>query len=397
MLGEALPIDLAELSAGELIEHRRGPQIALALREAAEYVEGNPQGAGAVVDTALETVRQLRSEGPADNGILHTLDGRRFSIEAKPDEPETRFYIGQTPICTPGNLCAVSASVKAGKSAFVQAMLAAAITMHPDAVDTLGVRARNPLGMAMIHFDTEQSPFDHWMQTERALRRARVEKPPAWFASFCVTGLSVSEARAAIDAALERAHREHGGVYAVVIDGVGDLVLDVNDSEECNGYTAHLHAAAIRYNCSIVTVIHINPGSDNGKTRGHLGSQLERKAETNLRLEKVEEITTVWSDKNRRAPITKANGPRFTWSDEAGMHVSTDQEPVKIGRPKDYTPDELVDLLPDTGLSTSAWQSACESELGVSRRSFYRECKALAHAGRVTKSAVTGLWQPIKK
>jgi hypothetical protein len=35
----------------------------------------------------------------------------------------------------------------------------------------------------------------------------------------------------------------------------------------------------------IVGVIHFNPGGE--KTRGHLGSQLERKAETNLRLDKV--------------------------------------------------------------------------------------------------------------
>ena len=69
-------------------------------------------------------------------------------------------------------------------------------------------------------------------------------------------------------------------------------------------------------------MIHVNPGSD-FKTRGHLGSQLERKSETNLRLEKDGDgFTVVWADKNRRAPIPKLTAPRFAWSDEAGMHVS---------------------------------------------------------------------------
>ena len=65
-----------------------------------------------------------------------------------------------------------------------------------------------------------------------------------------------------------------------------------------------------------------NPGSD-FKTRGHLGSQLERKSETNLRLEKDDdEISVIWADKNRRAPIPKKSAPCFQWDDGAGMHVS---------------------------------------------------------------------------
>ena len=60
------------------------------------------------------------------------------------------------------------------------------------------------------------------------------------------------------------------------------------------------------------------------KSRGHLGSQLERKAETNLRLDKLNGVTTIWSDKQRRAPIPKGIGPCFQWSDEARMHVSVE-------------------------------------------------------------------------
>ncbi len=56
--------------------------------------------------------------------------------------------------------------------------------------------------------------------------------------------------------------------------------------------------------------------------RGHLGSQLERKAESNIRLRKGDEITVMFSEKMRRAPIMEKDGPRFAWSDGAGMHVS---------------------------------------------------------------------------
>jgi hypothetical protein len=106
-----------------------------------------------------------------------------------------------------------------------------------------------------------------------------------------------------------------------LIDGVADLVPDGNDPEVCNGFVSELHGWAIEFHCPIIGVIHLNPGALD-QTRGHLGSQLERNSETNLRLEKLEESTVVWSDKNRRAPILKSRGPCFAWSDEKGMHVS---------------------------------------------------------------------------
>jgi hypothetical protein len=119
----------------------------------------------------------------------------------------------------------------------------------------------------------------------------------------------------------------------VILDGVGDMVADVNDAEECNEFVARLHALAIKYDCAIPGVLHFNPGTE--KTRGHLGSQLERKSESNLRLDKDGEITSVWSEKQRRAPILKGQGPRFTWSNDAGMHVSVSLDAISPKQAKE--------------------------------------------------------------
>jgi hypothetical protein len=82
----------------------------------------------------------------------------------------------------------------------------------------------------------------------------------------------------------------------------------------------------VEYATVIVCVLHENPGSEIGKTRGHLGSQLERKAETPLRLEKdAEGVTVMYSERARSAHITKDQGPRFAWSGEQGMHVSVEK------------------------------------------------------------------------
>ena len=60
-----------------------------------------------------------------------------------------------------------------------------------------------------------------------------------------------------------------------------------------------------------------------GKTRGHLGSRLARKTESNIELSKdTNEVTTVYTSSSRHAFISKQDGPRFKWDSLAEMHVS---------------------------------------------------------------------------
>jgi hypothetical protein len=96
----------------------------------------------------------------------------------------------------------------------------------------------------------------------------------------------------------------------------------VNDATEANGLVGELHALAIRFDCPIICVLHENPGENTqGKTRGHLGSQLERKAESNLRLLKDSDgVTVVFTERSRSASISRDRGPRFKWYDADAMH-----------------------------------------------------------------------------
>tara|TARA_R110002050_G_scaffold63050_3_gene138148 strand:+ start:41 stop:505 length:465 start_codon:yes stop_codon:yes gene_type:complete len=70
----------------------------------------------------------------------------------------------------------------------------------------------------------------------------------------------------------------------VIIDGIADLVADVNNLEQCNEAIQKLMSWTDELQCHIVTIIHSNYGSD--KPTGHLGSFLEKKAETQIKLEK---------------------------------------------------------------------------------------------------------------
>ena len=66
----------------------------------------------------------------------------------------------------------------------------------------------------------------------------------------------------------------------VVIDGIADLQRNTNDLEESDALVGALMALSTKTNTHILCVLHTNPGSD--KARGHLGSALQRKAESVL-------------------------------------------------------------------------------------------------------------------
>lgn len=248
------------------------------------------------------------------------LASRQFDFAKEPAPLRAVYTLAGSVIATPGNLATISSAVKTGKSAVIGAMVASAMAEPGGDQDLLGFLSSNPEGLALDWFDSEQAPDDFWHCVARAIKRAGLVSPPPWLHAYCLTGLGSKRGWECVVEAVRANADKHGGAHSILLDGAADFVIDVNDSAESNAYVAELHDMAITYACPIIGVIHLNPGSE--KSRGHLGSQLERKAETNLRLDKDDGVTTIWSEKQRRAPIPKENGPCFAWSDERGMHVS---------------------------------------------------------------------------
>jgi hypothetical protein len=321
-----------------------------------------------------------------DESFLKRLERRRYDAANPPPEPNPIFSICGVPVCTAQNLTTLSAQAKQGKTSAVEAMLAS--TFAQNGADCLGFQSDNREGRAAIRIDSELSPFDHHRSNQRVLSRAGVKAAPEWLLSYCLSDLTAAGIRRAIRVTLESAVQKFGGVFVLVVDGIADAVSDVNDAKEANGMVAELHALAIEFGCSVVAVIHCNPGSDY-KTRGHLGSQLERKAESNLRLEKDADGTvTLFADKNRGAPIPKATGPRFGWSDEAGMHLSVES---RQRARNDLERDELEDLFGrilsiGRTMSFTELVAAVRKVVSVSERTAERKIRKADTMGIVAKN-----------
>jgi replicative DNA helicase len=270
-----------------------------------------------------------------DGVLKNGSDGFRSTLEEWKDrragvgrvllDEQPTLFLRDVAIFNRGNLGMLTAASKSGKTAACGAILGAIIAGPDQRGDTLGFWAHNETGHAVLHLDTEQSPEDHEALLETAKRRARAAQVPPWLYSFGVKGISPDELRRKIRLLLRETNRIHKGVFLVLLDGAADFVQDPNDPKEANQFVTELESLSTEFNCSVVAVVHLNPAPKNqpSKSRGHLGSQLERKCETDLRLVKDgDDITTMFTSSYRHAPIMEKDGPRFSWDRKEEMHLS---------------------------------------------------------------------------
>ena len=262
--------------------------------------------------------------------IIALMDTVRLRRQVPQAKPIPVITINGQQISTAGNLTVISAQVKAGKTAAVGAIQAAmlAADVGNDAADTLGFKATPSNGKAVIHIDTEQTIYDAWLMVDRSCRRAGLDATPDNYRGFSMSTFGVELRKAMLEHEMSQASEECGGIHAVTIDGVADLIIDPNDIVTSMELVESLVQLAAQYHCPIIVVLHENPTTHNGggKTRGHLGSNLERKAESNLRIVKRGDVSTIFSNKCRSASLPESEGPKFAWCHESQMHRSVDRE-----------------------------------------------------------------------
>lgn len=324
--------------------------------------------------------------------VLPLLDSRKIVASNPPPKPVPVLSLCGQPISTAGNLTVISAKAKVGKSATIGASLAS--ILGGDETDCLGFEADQSVGKAIIHFDTEQTPYDAWLLLSRSMKRAGITKQPDNLRAYYLLDLPIKQRRAALAEEMKRAEADCGGIHSVIVDGIADMCVDVNDPAESNGLVDEVIALAVKHSCPIITVLHENPGENQtGKTRGHLGSQLERKAESNLRVVKdADGVSTIFSERCRKASIPQNVGPRFRWDETAGMHVSC--EPAvneKAEESRKELEDDAMEVFkcPEAtgGLSWADLHKRIEVVFAVKHSGARKVYKRLIAAGIVKKNS----------
>lgn len=87
--------------------------------------------------------------------------------------------------------------------------------------------------------------------------------------------------------------------HILIIDGIRDLMLDINNTEESTHIIGHLLRWSDQNNIHILNVLHEN--KKDGNARGHIGTELTNKAETVIKIEQNDDNLIVCSPEKVRA------------------------------------------------------------------------------------------------
>ena len=240
-----------------------------------------------------------------------------------PDASKSVVAVNGVPIGTQDNLFCITGGEGTGKSNYIAAILAGTLgTERLDAEQTLGLEVTpNPKGLAVLHYDTEQSEAQLHKNLGKTLRRASLTAVPDFYHSLYLASLSRKDRLRLIRESMDLFHHKHGGIHLVVIDGIADLIRSANDETESTAIVDELYRLAGIYNTCIICVLHFVP---NGiKLRGHIGSELQRKAAGILSIEKDEnpEFSVVKALKVRDGSPLDVPMTLFGWDKALDMHV----------------------------------------------------------------------------
>ena len=260
---------------------------------------------------------------------MSALKSCELDFNNPPPVAQMIVSVNDVPLGTQGNLRCIAGGEGTGKSNYVAALIAGAVKPeNAEGIDTLGVSIEgNPKGKAVLFYDTEQSEVQLYKNVSTLLRRCGRDTMPEWFKAYCLTGMSRKERLKSIVLSMDKFHYQYGGIHLVVIDGIADLIRCANDEAESIAVVEELYRLAGIYNTCIVTVLHFIP---NGlKLRGHLGSELQRKAAAILSIEKDTNpaVSVVKALKVRDGSPLDVPLMQFAWDKEKAMHAYLGEKP----------------------------------------------------------------------
>jgi hypothetical protein len=175
------------------------------------------------------------------------------------------------PVMTAENISLIKGKAKSGKTKLAYSFVRSIIEGVP--LGSLNPRKDSKV-TPILYFDTEQA--EHHIQDSISSFFSGSnfigEKNSAPVVFYHLRGISTKHRAAFIDQACEARPPKF-----VVIDGIRDLLGSINNEEKAARLADWLLQLTSKYGCHIVVILHENKQDSN--SRGHLGSEIENKAE----------------------------------------------------------------------------------------------------------------------
>ena len=236
----------------------------------------------------------LAGISPEEEQRLKTLESRRIRPDTPLPEVDFLFRLHQKPCFARGELVGLSGKAKSGKTFVCSILMALCFRNQVLSVDRI-----EPCRLHVLWYDTEQSE-----ESTQDILRNRVipltgipedQFPMELFDIFNVRGEAWAERLPLLETAVR-----HYRPDLVVLDGIRDLVSDINDGVVAQDVVERLMHLASDCHCCIVCVLHQNKSQEDRNLRGWIGTELKNKAFEVYECVKSSERIFIWSQTDTR-------------------------------------------------------------------------------------------------
>ena len=219
------------------------------------------------VMSQLDAELEHAGEETALSPQMLLLEQLRITPEKELPKMDFLFRLFGKPCFPRRELVAITGKAKSGKT-FVTSMLMACCQVS----DVLSFHREPESPLRLLWYDTEQSD-----ESTQDILRNRVMRMAdgggKLFDIFNVRGVPWKERRDLLCEAVMRCKPD-----LVIVDGIRDLVNDINDGVLAQEVMEELMHLATEHDCCIVCVLHQNKSGEDRNLRGWIGTELMNKA-----------------------------------------------------------------------------------------------------------------------
>lgn len=219
---------------------------------------------------------------------IDDLFKERITPETDLPPMQPLFEMFEVPCFYRGELVADCGKAKSGKTFFLSILMAACLSENALALRRYDSTDLKPL--RVLWLDTEQSQQStqeilkdriipltdhiHTDLTELADKGSLIpEKLNEMLYAFNLRGLGFDKRKKLTEVAIRVVEPD-----IVILDGIKDLMTDINDAVQATKIMEKLMALAKELNCCIVCVLHQNKSEQDRNMRGSIGTELTNKA-----------------------------------------------------------------------------------------------------------------------
>ena len=246
-----------------------------------------------------QNVLQLQNNEGNEDALLKNLEQFRLSVEKEYAEEVNVLLIGNQGCFSKGNLHAIKAKPKHGKTTAIYLMGVG--MLREDGWGVLSAAIKKP---KITIFDTEQAERDAQEKYVTALEMAELPIEDIYdrLEVYSLRSQTMQEKRDTIEHVIKVKQPD-----IVFIDGIVDLLADFNDVKASQELIERLMQLSTKEvvgkDVAIVCVLHTNKNSEDNNMRGHLGTMLQQKASSTFMVTKSNGVFTVTNTESRHGEV----------------------------------------------------------------------------------------------